>query len=161
MRVAAFVLSGAAVVGCAPTASRPQTASTASQPTPDVGAPHGRIDPRIVQRVVRADFDAMRACYVRGLAQNPNLRGRVTTLFVIEPDGSVSSATAAPSSGTVTPSPGTPPGQASPSVVAQAQPLDDEGVTSCIARRFGTLRFPAPAGGSVKVYYPIIFAPDD
>ena len=152
-----LVVLGAVLVGCAPATSRPPTATTGSGPMPEVGAAHGHMDPAAIQRVVRADFDAMRACYDRGVARKPNLRGRVTTFFVIERDGSVSSAAPTPKS--YTPSPGTPPGQAPANVVADAQPLDDEEVSSCIAARFGALRFPAPEGGSVKVNYPIIFSP--
>jgi hypothetical protein len=49
----------------------------------------GRLAPELIQRVVRANFAAMRRCYQEGLARQPSLQGRISVRFVIERDGKV------------------------------------------------------------------------
>jgi hypothetical protein len=95
----------------------------------------GRIAPEIVQSVVRHHFDPMRVCYEWGMRKDPNLSGRVTTKFVIEADGSVSSATDGGSN------------------------LIDSQVIACVLGAFRRLTFPPPQGGKVVVVYPIQFNP--
>jgi len=98
---------------------------------------NGRLAPEIIQRIVRADFNAMRACYEDGLRHDANLQGRVTVKFVIDRDGTVQMAADGGST------------------------MPDAQVVACVAHAFGTLRFPQPEGGLVTVVYPIQFNPGD
>jgi hypothetical protein len=100
---------------------------------------NGRIAPEIVQRIVRASFDRTKACYERALKKTPSLTGRVTTRFVIDEGGKVSSA--AP--------------EASGTTLADAQAVD------CVVGVFKTLEFPKPQGGIVTIVYPLVFSPSD
>jgi hypothetical protein len=137
----------------------------APPPVPSRGSlgkvPRGRLDPAVIQRIVRSDFDAMKACYADGLRRNPHLTGKISTRFVIERDGHVSSAADADN---------TPPANeierhlrdAPPSISAPAAPrFPDPAVTSCVVARFAELKFPEPEGGIVTVVYPVIFSPED
>lgn len=99
-------------------------------------APRGRLDPAVIQRVVRANFGAFRACYERGLTKNPELAGRVQVRFVIERDGSVSHA------------------------ADDGSTMPDRAVTECVVRAYSKLSYPRPKGGIVTVVYPIVFRPD-
>ncbi len=133
-----------ALAGCAasptvePTAMPP---STSASPAPTGGAtsspdpPHGRLPPEVIQKVVRANFGALRACYEDGLFNNPKLEGRVGINFVIGLDGSVTQ------------------------VQLGGSDLPDPAVVRCILQNFGELRFPPPVGGIVTVGYPIMFSP--
>ena len=95
-----------------------------------------KLEPAVVQRVVRAHFPVMHACYLRGLARNPRLQGRVTTKFVIDSNGSV----------------------VSHELVCTSLP--DDVAVDCVVNAFGDLSFPKPDGsGTVTVVYPIIFNP--
>jgi hypothetical protein len=95
----------------------------------------GRLPPEVIQRVVRQNFGRFRLCYERGLAQNPNLQGRVSVRFVIDRNGAVSNATNG--------------GSDLPSV----------DVVGCVVRSYYGLSFPQPEGGIVTVVYPIMFSP--
>ena len=96
----------------------------------------GRLDPRIIQRIVRQNHGRFLACYQDALRANPALQGRVAVLFVIGRDGSVSLARESAGSD-----------------------LPNAGVRDCIVRRFYDLGFPEPAGGTVHVTYPLVFTP--
>ncbi|MEP7126509.1 MAG: AgmX/PglI C-terminal domain-containing protein [Byssovorax sp.] len=102
-----------------------------------VGTPitSGRLPPEIIQRTVRQNFGRFKFCYEAGLRNNPNLAGRVAVRFIINHDGSVSSAQNGGSD------------------------LPDAGVVSCVTRAFFGLSFPQPENGIVTVTYPIVFAP--
>jgi hypothetical protein len=109
------------------------SACAASAPS----SPSGRLPPQVIQSVVRGSFGPMRVCYEQGLRNNGELTGRVTTKFVIDPDGTVR-------------------------MVADAgSDLPDPKVVECVVRTFGTLQFPQPEGGPVTVVYPIMFHPGD
>ena len=95
----------------------------------------GRLPPEVIQRVVRASFSRFRLCYESGLRSNPNLSGTVTTRFVIDRSGGVSSASDSGST------------------------LPDRAVVQCVNRGFSALSFPQPEGGIVTVSYPITFTP--
>ena len=107
-------------------------------PTP-VGAPSpsssARLDPKVIQQVVRQSFGDFRHCYEEALRDNPNAQGRVVVRFVIATDGHVSTAQA-----------------------AVDESLPDE-VGPCIEEAFAKLTFPEPNGGIVTVSYPIVFTP--
>jgi hypothetical protein len=116
--------------------AKPSASAAAKAPEPRPrGKPGGRIEPEIIQRVVRANFGRFRLCYENGLRNCPNLQGRVAVRFVIDIDGTVK------------------------------QPRDagsdhaDYGVIACVADAFRELRFPPPEGGTVTVSYPILFSP--
>jgi hypothetical protein len=115
------------------TAAGARGASQAASPA----APNGRLPPAIIQKVIRASYAKMRACYEEGLKRTENLGGKVTTRFVIARDGSVTSHTMVCTS------------------------LPDPTVVNCVGQQFRTLRFPKPEAGVVTVAYPITFEPGD
>jgi hypothetical protein len=95
----------------------------------------GHLPASAIQRVVQQNFGRFRSCYEAGLKTNPNLTGRVTARFVIARDGSVAT------------------------VASGGSDLPDAGVVSCVLRAYGSLSFPAPSDGIVKVSYPLMFTP--
>ena len=94
----------------------------------------GRIPPQVVQRIVRQNFGRFRLCYQQGLAQNPNLEGRIPVRFIIGRDGAVSN-------------------------VSALGGFPDSKVQSCVQSAFYSLSFPPPEGGVVQVTYPLLFSP--
>jgi hypothetical protein len=105
------------------------------RPDPTISG-DGRLDPRIIQRIVRQNEGRFVACYQDALRGNPTLQGRVAVLFVIGRDGAVSLARDSAGSD-----------------------LPDTGVRQCVVRRFYELGFPEPTGGTVHVVYPLVFTP--
>jgi Ca-activated chloride channel family protein len=103
----------------------------------DAGTVNGRLDPSLIQHVVRTHFGAMRLCYEKGLRRNPNLAGKVTTKFVIGLDGAVMTAGLACTS------------------------MPDDIAVDCVVDEFTKLAFPTPKGGAITVIYPIIFNPSN
>ncbi len=95
----------------------------------------GRLPPEVIQRIVRQNYGRFRFCYEQGLAQNPNLEGRVVVRFVIGREGAVTS------------------------VQGGGSDLPDKRVNNCILQSFYGLSFPAPEGGLVTVSYPIALSP--
>jgi hypothetical protein len=95
----------------------------------------GRLPPEVIQRIVRQNFGRFRLCYENGLRNKPQLQGKISVRFVIEPDGAVSS------------------------VANAGSDLPDAGVVSCVTRAFKNLSFPQPESGKVVVVYPLMFAP--
>jgi hypothetical protein len=92
------------------------------------------IDKEAIKRVVRAKRPAMQKCYEAGLAHDPKLQGRVVVKFIVEKDGTVSSADDAGSD------------------------LPDKGTIACVAGVFRTMVFPAP-WDRMTISYPLMFAP--
>lgn len=90
----------------------------------------GSIDKEVIRRVVRAHIGQVRRCYETALAQKPELRGRVTVNWRIEPDGKVSHAT------------------------VQSSTLQHEPTEKCIVEAISTWVFPKPIGGWVGITYP-------
>lgn len=120
----------------------------------------GRLAPELIQQVVRANFAGMRRCYEAGLARNPKLAGRISTKFVIERDGYVSSAMDVHDAPKETPLPNLP--KDFDTRAQQDEPrFPDAEVVRCVAERFAKLAFPKPEGGIVTVVYPIVFAPGE
>lgn len=115
----------------APTNDDHAGAPTASGP-PSKGS--GRIEPAAVQKVMRDNFGAFRACYEKGLAKDPELTGKITLHFVIDLDGRVAE--------------GKPKGN-----------FPDADVQKCVMVELTRLTFPKPAGGRVTISYPIVFSP--
>lgn len=97
---------------------------------------NGRIDPAVIQRVVRLNSGRFVGCYKQGLQTNPSLEGRVAVSFLIGRDGSVASAKD-----------------------TSGSDLADSGVRACVVRSFYSLSFPAP-DGLVSVTYPFTFTPE-
>lgn len=97
---------------------------------------NGRLDPAVIQRIVRQNSGRFVGCYQDGLRTNPNLQGRVEVAFVIDRNGEVSA-----------------------SRDTAGSDLADANVRSCVVRSFHNLSFPEPAGGIVTVTYPFSFSP--
>jgi hypothetical protein len=117
---------------CGPGDSELVTAEVASGPD-EPGS--GRLDPKYIQSVVRSNYDTFKRCYERGLAANPELRGRVMVRFVIQRDGTVGKKNIADNS------------------------LTDCRVAECVRDGFSGLKFSPPEGGTVTVVYPIMLEP--
>lgn len=98
---------------------------------------NGRLPVEVVQRIVRQNYGRFRLCYEIGLRSNPNLQGKVSTQFTVQPDGSVAN------------------------VANAGSDLPDANVVNCVVQAFRGLSFPAPEGGVVKVVYPIQLFPAD
>ena len=96
----------------------------------------GCIGKEAIRRVIRQHLNEVRFCYEKGLADRPDLEGRVQVGFVIKSDGSVGGAKIKDSS------------------------LGDKGVEQCIAKAVERWTFPAPEGcGLVIVSYPFNLVP--
>lgn len=109
---------------------------------------NGFIPPDEIKRVVRAGFGPMRRCYEAGLGRDPTLTGKVSTKFVIDIEGNVTSAELAPNTKFDTNETDYP-------------PFPDATVSKCVVDAYKALHFPKPEGGEVKVVYPIVFRPGD
>lgn len=164
---ATIIVCVALCISCGGTAARPAQPPPAPAPAaavpPDPSRVKGRLDPVIIQRLVRANFGGMKKCYEEGLARDPKLQGKLSTRFVIERDGHVSSAMDNHETPPADPSSG-PLGEhleASRQHDLQEPRFPDAKVVECVAARFAALSFPKPEGGIVTVVYPIVFAPGD
>lgn len=94
------------------------------------------IDKDVIRRIVRAHLNEVRYCYSKGLASNPDLKGRVMVKFKIAPTGSVVESE------------------------VDSQTLGDDTVASCISEAVKRWEFPKPAGGGdVVVSYPFVLSP--
>jgi hypothetical protein len=91
----------------------------------------GALPPEVIQRIVRQQMGRFRLCYDSALREQPDLSGTVSVAFVIDAQGAV---------GNVTPK------GPSPSNAA---------FTSCMARSFSGMSFPAPEKGVVHVTCPV------
>ncbi|WP_437894154.1 hypothetical protein [Sorangium sp. So ce124] len=128
---------------------------------PSKGKAH--IPPHIVRSVVQERFGEMRACFEKGLRQNPKLQGRLPVHLVVDGEGKVTYAGDAdrpPEDAPLLialPSPGaTPPSSPAP-------PLRDAKVVGCVLDVFRSLRFPSAADRKsvATVVYPVVFGVDD
>jgi hypothetical protein len=117
----------------------PCTGQALDAGVPDAGAGAGPVEPRLppveIQRIIRAHFDTMRACYEDGLRRTAKLRGSVRTRFVIGTEGRVSSTK------------------------LDCTTMPDDVAVQCVVDAFAPLQFPRPQGGDVTVLYPIQFNP--
>ena len=98
---------------------------------------NGRLDPAVIQRIVRLNSGRFVGCYKDGLRTNPSLSGRVSVAFVIGRDGSVTTAND-----------------------TSGSDIADHNVRACVVKSFYGLSFPEPAGGIVSVTYPFSFTPE-
>lgn len=98
---------------------------------PDTGDRRGALSADVIRTTVRANQHRVQACYETALARRSTLRGTVTVRFIIQPDGTVSTAT------------------------VLSDTAGDARLRACIAASVATWRFPAPDGGGlVSVTYP-------
>jgi hypothetical protein len=116
-------------------ARRPGSRKTRPSARPRAARTTGRLPRQIIARVVGRQRGAIGACYRKGLASNPRLKGRVRVKIVIGSSGAVTSARDAGSS------------------------LPDRRVVGCIVGQMRRLRFPAPRGGNATVVYPFDLHP--
>lgn len=115
-----------------------QAANPPQAPEPHAVAPkaevRGTYDEAILRRIVRAHIAEVRHCYNQGLAQDPELAGRVSVEFVIGAEGKVTRS------------------------VAHSDMGGD--VPDCIAKAVGRWMFVRPADGEdVVVTYPFELEP--
>jgi len=95
----------------------------------------GRLDPSVIQKIVRQNHARMRGCYELGLARDARLEGPISVRFVIARNGKVSN------------------------VASGILYFPDDSVERCIHASFYGLTFPAPQSGIVTVAYPFILRP--
>jgi hypothetical protein len=94
----------------------------------------GSVDRELIRRVIQEHAAQIRYCYEQQLALNPKLQGKVAITWVIQADGSATSAK-----------------------VDSATTLQDEKVHRCMMERITSWQFPKPKGGGVAVItYPWI-----
>ena len=87
-----------------------------------------------IARVVKKNLGAVRYCYERQLAANPNLYGKIKVQFVIAPTGKVSTQS------------------------IKSTTMNSALVEGCILRKIKRWAFPLPKGGTeVAVSYPFYF----
>lgn len=98
--------------------------------------PTDPLDATTIRSVVRSHSDGFMGCYQLGLGRDPNLQGRITTRFDIDPRGKISDLT-----------------------IDQSDLLDCA-VIDCIRDHFVTIQFPPP-GNVVTVLYPLVFGHAD
>lgn len=107
----------------------------ASSPSTVAGKQQAGLPGEVIQKVVRSGFASYRSCYEASLRPCPNLQGRLTVHFTIEPKtGRVSRARA-------------------------ESDLAGEELHRCVAGKFKELQFPSFEGPALKVVYPISFTP--
>jgi TonB family protein len=96
----------------------------------------GNLSREEIEAVIRANLAKIKACYERRLQAKRGLQGRVTSKFIITPDGRVSTAS-----------------------ISQSD-LADGPTENCIASEIKRWKFPLPrGGGQVSVSYPFVFTP--
>ncbi len=98
----------------------------------------GLLTKRVIREVITSHIGEVRECYEMQLAVDRELQGRLTTRFVISPDGRVEGASSTYAGSVSMP------------------------VEQCVLRRLVHWRFPAPSGGGIVVVnYPFAlrFAP--
>lgn len=96
---------------------------------------NGRLAPAVILREARKNLSRFRFCYQHGLANNPELAGRVAVRLVVGTDGAVSN------------------------VANAGSDMPDSGVVSCVVRSFYGTTFPRPESGVVTAIIPVLFNP--
>ena len=95
----------------------------------------GSIDKELVRKVIQDHAAQIRYCYEQQLAVNPRLQGKVSIKWIIQGDGSATSA----------------------QVDGGATTLEDAKVHECMMSRIQSWTFPKPKGGGIAVItYPWI-----
>mgnify|MGYP001423548338 CR=1 FL=1 len=115
----------------APPAESPAAEDTTDKPP--LGPVMGSLEKSIIDAKVKEVLPDVKACYDEGVANQPDLTGKVVIKMVIGKDGRVSSAESNPERTT----------------------LDSGEVIDCIAGKVAQLEFPPPEGGGIViVHYP-------
>jgi pSer/pThr/pTyr-binding forkhead associated (FHA) protein len=95
----------------------------------------GSVDKELIRKVIQDHAAQIRYCYEQQLAVNPRLQGKVSIKWVINGDGSASSA----------------------QVDRAGTTLEDQKVHDCMMARITSWQFPKPKGGGIAVItYPWI-----
>jgi hypothetical protein len=95
----------------------------------------GSIDKELIRKVIQEHASQIRYCYEQQLALNPRLQGKVSIKWIIQGDGTATSA----------------------EVDNGATTLDDAKVHECMMSRIQSWQFPKPKGGGIAVItYPWI-----
>lgn len=98
----------------------------------------GMLSPEVIRRVIHRKMAQVVCCYEQGLAQDPQLAGRVVVRLVIRANGTVTGVTVADTT------------------------LHAPAVEACVANTVRRWQFPAPPGGGVvTVSYPFVFSLGD
>ncbi|NMB73903.1 MAG: AgmX/PglI C-terminal domain-containing protein [Myxococcales bacterium] len=97
----------------------------------------GVLDKKDIYDVVMRNKGAIRYCYESQLMRFPTLRGQVVVDFIIEPNGSVQTASVPTNT------------------LSQAEAK--EAVASCLIRQIRRWIFPKPQGGKVRVIWPFTY----
>ena len=129
-----------AVPEAAPAPAEPPSAEdTPAAETPaetPVGPVMGSLEKSIIDAKVKEILPDVKVCYNEGLANQPDLTGKVVIKMVIGKDGTVSSAESDPDT-----------------------TLDSAEVIECITSKIAQLEFPSPKGGGIViVHYPFVFS---
>lgn len=104
--------------------------TSSDAPPPELGA----LSKEVIDAMVRSHMSSIKDCYQRELDEHPHLEGKLVVRFVIEKDGSVSSAT------------------------TKATELNNANVEACVNAVFMTMKFPEPRGGGIVIVsYPFQF----
>ena len=114
-----------------------QAGSVAPKVTPGTPEVQGSLDKDLIRRIVRRHVRELEKCYQDGLAEDPELQGRVVLAITILSTGAVGSA------------------------VVQSTTLHNQAVEQCLAAAVKGFQFPRPAGGNVVITYPFILKPAD
>ncbi len=94
----------------------------------------GALPDTVIRAYIRRKMGAIKACYQKGLQQNPALAGKVQVRFLIQPSGAILGAKVHQTS------------------------LHDTAVEGCILANVASWTFPAAVGGgSTRVFYPFRF----
>lgn len=92
--------------------------------------------PAEIQAVVRGARGPIKGCYVSALERQPDLAGTLKLMFEISGDGTVASAR-----------------------IGQDSTLSEPGLSQCVLKIAGELRFPATGGAATSVTYPLSMSP--
>ena len=105
-----------------------------TQVTPGTTVVQGGLDKEVIARIVHRHQNEIKYCYEKELQKDPNLYGKVAIKWIIDPTGSVATASLAQST------------------------MGNSNVVNCILTRVRRWKFPQPKGGGVvQVTYPWIF----
>lgn len=94
----------------------------------------GNLSKDAIARKINQYMGNVQNCYEEQLKTKPKLAGKIVVLFVVEPDGNVSSSK------------------------TQETTMKDEPTEVCINRIFQKMKFPPTNGGIVEVAYPLVFS---
>ena len=95
----------------------------------------GSMDKRTIQKIVRQHFGELRACYEREVAKVKGLTGKITVIWIIGANGSVTKS------------------------LVKESTMHNKNVEQCVVNSISHWRFPAIKGGSMaSVEYPFEFS---